>query len=104
MSTHTLPSVDVDEARAMQRDGDLLVDVREPHETAQGHAADARLIPLGDLSQHHADLPDTRILVMCASGNRSSQAAEQLRRAGHEALNVEGGTAAWRAAGLPVTR
>lgn len=104
MSTQTLPSVDVHAAYAMQRSGDAVLDVREPHETAGGHAPDAHLIPLGHLPQRHGDLPDTRILVMCASGNRSSYAAEQLRRAGHDAINVDGGIAAWQAAGLPVTR
>lgn len=104
MSTQTVPSVDVAEAYAMYQRGDVLVDVREPHETAGGHPRDARLIPLQRLPQHHQDLPETRILVVCATGNRSSVATEQLRRAGHDAVNVEGGMAAWRASGLPVTR
>ncbi|MCA9056758.1 MAG: DUF2892 domain-containing protein, partial [Planctomycetaceae bacterium] len=38
------------------------------------------------------------------SGNRGKQACEKLEAAGVHVVNVEGGTQAWEAAGLPVVR
>lgn len=83
----------------------ILVDVRDPHEWAAGHAAGARHLPLPFLASRAQELPADRTLFMiCASGNRSSTATEMLTRAGYRAVNVRGGTAAWLRAGLPVER
>jgi rhodanese-related sulfurtransferase len=80
-----------------------LVDVREPHEWAAGHAPDAVHVPLGEL--HPDRLPHAeRLLCICRSGARSSQAVASLRDAGYDAVNVEGGMNAWDADGLPVVR
>ena len=101
----TIPTVSVDAAHRMGRDGDYVLDVREPHEFAAGHAPDATLIPLGQLPAQHRELPtDRRILVVCATGNRSAYATQMLQGAGYDAHNVDGGMAAWQGAGLPVHR
>ncbi|MGJ8722629.1 MAG: rhodanese-like domain-containing protein [Salinibacterium amurskyense] len=42
--------------------------------------------------------------VICESGGRSAQAVEWLNTQGFDAVNIEGGTSAWRNAGLPVTK
>ena len=82
-------------------DGHALVDVREPHEWAAGHAPDAVHVPLGEL--HPDRLPAAeRVLCICRSGARSAQAVAVLRNAGYDAVNVEGGMKAWHADGLPV--
>jgi rhodanese-related sulfurtransferase len=45
------------------------------------------------------------IHVICASGHRSQVAARLLRRARFETVaSVQGGTAGWRRAGLPIDR
>jgi rhodanese-related sulfurtransferase len=44
------------------------------------------------------------LYVICRSGSRASQACKQLEVAGLNVVNVEGGTSAWDAAGLPVVR
>jgi 3-mercaptopyruvate sulfurtransferase SseA len=52
-----------------------------------------------------AAVPDTHaaVLVTCADGVQSTLAAATLRRMGYAAARVlEGGLAAWKAAGLPV--
>jgi rhodanese-related sulfurtransferase len=83
----------------------LLIDVRQPDEFRTGHAPDARLIPLGDLNKRMSELPkDRQILVICASGSRSSMATHQLVAAGYDAVNVRGGMMGWMQAGLPVKR
>ena len=80
----------------------LLLDVREPHEWAAGHAAGAVHLPLSafDLTAVPTDRP---VYAICRSGKRSAQATEALVAAGLDVTNVEGGMLAWAEAGLPVT-
>ena len=85
-----------------------LVDVRTPAEYQTLHAAGARSIPLSALKPQA--IRDSRpagaagsTYVICQSGGRSRQAYQRLVDAGlTDVVNVEGGTAAWHAAGLPV--
>ena len=44
---------------------------------------------------------DRDIYVICKLGGRSAQVAEYLEQRGIEAINVNGGTDGWVAAGLP---
>jgi molybdopterin/thiamine biosynthesis adenylyltransferase/rhodanese-related sulfurtransferase len=92
-------------AAARQREGALLVDVREPAEWAAGAAEDALLLAGSELSGRFATaLPDrqTEILLICATGRRSLAAAAFLRAQGYaRACSVAGGAVAWLAAGLP---
>lgn len=95
------------EARRRQQIGVLLVDVRESHEHATGHAADALCISRTALeADPGATLPDrnAEIMVICQAGSRSMKCAEALVAAGYARIaSVEGGTAQWVAEGLPVT-
>ncbi len=105
--TNTTPIVvDVQEASRRQLAGALLIDVRQPDEFRQGHAADAKLIPLGELASRLKDIPrDRDVLLICRSGNRSGSAQRQLLQLGYDRVwNVTGGMNAWTSAGLPVTR
>jgi hypothetical protein len=69
----------------------------------------ARNVPLDRVA---AEMPADRttgarqpLYVICRSGSRGKQACEKLVAAGHaNVINVEGGTQAWEAAGLPVVR
>ncbi|WP_158601703.1 molybdopterin-synthase adenylyltransferase MoeB [Solilutibacter pythonis] len=83
-----------------------IIDVREPHEQALGVAPDAWRIPPPSLSRHPglaACRPDAALMLICASGARSRAAAGILLAEGFsDVASVEGGMAAWRAAGLPV--
>jgi rhodanese-related sulfurtransferase len=92
----------------MQRQGALLLDVREVAEYAEAHAPGSILIPLGQLSARLHELQvDARrpIALICRSGNRSGKALALLQQAGFSALvNVEGGMLAWKKAGLPVLK
>lgn len=80
----------------------LLIDVRTPAEYAAGHVPGARNVPIDTLDPHAADLGTGEVYVICESGGRSARASATLASAGHPAVNITGGTAAWRAAGLPV--
>ena len=80
------------------------IDVRTPEEYASGHAARAVNIPL-DTIDANLDRLETNepMYIICESGNRSKKAAEKLKEAGFSNVtSVAGGTAAWKAAGLPM--
>lgn len=86
-----------------------LIDVRTPVEYREVHAIGARNVPLDTLKpkaliNDHAGA-DEPIYMICRSGGRGGQACERMIAAGFEnVVNVEGGTTAWEAAGLPVVR
>jgi len=60
-------------------------------------------IPLPDLAERMADLPDGPLVLHCQGGSRSVIAASLLLAAGRQDVtNMEGGYTAWRRAGLPI--
>jgi rhodanese-related sulfurtransferase len=86
-----------------------LIDVRTPAEFGEVHASCARLVPLDELDPAAVmagrATRDEPLYVICRSGNRAQKACEKFLAAGHtDVVNVEGGTLAWEAAGLPVVR
>ena len=93
------------EAYAATRRGEaVIIDVREPWEHEQMRIPGAVLIPLGDMPDRLAEIPEDRDVYMhCRSGGRSSRAVEYLREHGRpRVFNVVGGIDAWKEAGLPV--
>ena len=94
-------SIDTRELAAVE--GATVIDVREPFEYTGGHAPDARNVPLSELVARVAEIPrDQRVYIICESGGRSAQATEWLEAQGVDAVNVLGGTSAWRSSGLPI--
>jgi rhodanese-related sulfurtransferase len=87
-----------------------LIDVRTPAEFRAFHAEPAQNYPLDALNgQTLRDLAHRAarhtLYLICQKGGRGRTACEQLRAGGAENIaNVEGGTLAWEAAGLPVVR
>jgi len=85
-----------------------IVDVRSGEEFAAGHLRDAKHIPLADLSTRIGELDKSKtrtVVMVCQTGARSDKAARQLQAAGFEDVHsLEGGLAAWKAAGLPLTK
>lgn len=87
-----------------------LIDVRTPVEFREVHVEFARNVPLDRLDPKaiQADrngTADQPLYVVCRSGSRGKQACEKFMAAGvANVVNVEGGTAACEAAGLPVVR
>ncbi|MFZ2964693.1 MAG: rhodanese-like domain-containing protein [Rhodoglobus sp.] len=94
-----ITTVIAEEAVALVANGMPLVDVREQDEWDTIHAPEAVLIPLSQLRERLADLPEGRFLVMCHSGGRSARAVDFLAREGYDAVNVDGGIMAWPHAG-----
>lgn len=79
-----------------------VLDVRQPEEWAAGHVAGAVHIPLGELTQRTADLPDGPLLVVCRVGARSERACGWLARQGYDVTNLAGGLQDWEDAGRPL--
>ena len=81
----------------------VIVDVRQPVETRSGTVPGAVLIPLTEFGRRLDELPrDRPILTICRSGHRSPLAARQLKQAGYDVTDVDGGMMAWERAGLPI--
>jgi rhodanese-related sulfurtransferase len=81
----------------------LLVDVREPNETALERYPDAVIMPLSEFDPRALPDPAGRQVVFaCRSGNRSVTASLLAQDAGlpYDA-HLAGGLKAWVAAGLP---
>jgi len=92
----------------INREHALVLDVREDAEFAAGHVAEARHIPLGQLTSRLPELEkwkDKPIVINCQSGMRSSNACAVLRQNGFaRVFNLAGGIAAWQAAKLPIVK
>ncbi|MGR6740583.1 ThiF family adenylyltransferase [Microbacterium sp. F1-18] len=92
----TTPEIDLDQLRAQQRAGAVVLDVREPHETATGVLPGSVLLPLGDLLADPSRVDADRVVVVCAHGIRARRAADVLRGRGVTASVLAGGLAGWR--------
>jgi rhodanese-related sulfurtransferase len=104
-----MPTITVEELNTLrERDRKLrLVDVRTPAEFASAHVPFAENWPLEslDVAALVRECGDDPVYVICQKGGRGANACLKLTAAGlARAVNVEGGTSAWEAAGLPVTR
>ena len=82
-----------------------MIDVRSRGEYDAGHIPCAVNLPM---DQVEARLDDVHrrdpVLLICQSGRRATLARELLQPHLNEALVLEGGTAAWTGAGLPLVR
>ena len=81
----------------------LLVDVREPNETALEGFPDAVVVPLSTFDPDSIPDPEGREVVFaCRSGRRSVTASQAAQAAGLPYdSHLAGGILAWKAAGYP---
>ncbi|MGD1091663.1 MAG: rhodanese-like domain-containing protein [Bryobacteraceae bacterium] len=97
--------IDVNAYQKMPRDGHVLIDIREDHEWAAGHAAGAIHLGKGILERDiETEIPDksTTLVLYCGGGFRSALSADALQKMGYtNAISLDGGWRAWTAAGLP---
>lgn len=102
-----------DQVAAEQKSGSTtLIDIREEDELASGRLKGAIHAPRGMLEfyadpsgpYHREEFdPESRIILVCASGGRSALAAETLQQMGYSnAAHLDGGLNAWIAQGLPI--
>lgn len=88
--------------------GSTLIDVRTAEEFAEGHLAGAKNYDWngGHFEHQVMGLEKTKpVFVYCLKGGRSASAADRLRDLGFtEVYELEGGTAKWQAAKMPLTK
>ncbi len=84
----------------------LLVDIRERDEFMAVRVEDSLFIPMSQLGVRLDEIPKDRpVMLICASGSRSTGATAYLRQNGWEDVgSVAGGIDGWERLGLPVKR
>ena len=100
--------VDIGQYQKMPADNHVLIDTREDHEWAAGHAAGAIHLSKGIIERDiEAEVPDksTTMVLYCGGGFRSALVADALQMMGYQnAISLDGGWRAWNEAGLPVEK
>ncbi len=101
-----VPSISADELHARRESGaaPVVIDVRTPNEYASGHIPGAINIPFDQVAQRIAEIETPQgVALYCMVGPRARKGESALLAAGYEKIfHLEGGLAAWQAAGLPV--
>ena len=89
----------------IQKNGVVLLDVREKEEWDEGHLPGATFLPRGFLEvrvEKTVPEKDKPIVVYCAGGTRSAYAAKTLQELGYkDVVSMTGGYGEWKNAGLP---
>lgn len=91
----------------LAKDECVLVDIREPNETAVERIAGSKLVPLSSMTpKDMADISGKTVVYHCKGGARTQQNAALLADCanGCEAFYLEGGIEGWKKAGLPVKK
>jgi rhodanese-related sulfurtransferase len=101
------PSISPAELHAQRESGaaPVVIDVRTPEEYASGHIPDAVNIPFDQVAKriNEVDAPHG-VALYCMIGPRARKGEAALLATGYEnVFHLEGGLAAWQAAGLAVT-
>ena len=101
-----VPSISAAElqARRDSRAAPVVIDVRTAEEYASGHIPGAVNVPFDQVAQRIAEIDAPHgVALYCMVGPRARKGESALLAAGYEkVLHLEGGLAAWLAAGLPV--
>jgi rhodanese-related sulfurtransferase len=92
----------------MNRDGAIVVDVREPKDFNAGHIVGAINLPEARIAERLKELEPHRnkpLLLCCATGMVAGRAGGVLKKHGYANLHVlKGGIAGWQQDNLPLTR
>lgn len=104
-----IKNVTPEEFKALVDKGEgIILDVRTPQETSQGHIENASLVNVYDedfVNKINLMQKDKAIYVYCKSGARSAKAAEILSQNGFTQIyNLSGGIMAWENKGYPITK
>ena len=103
---HEAPDISATElhARRESKSAPLVIDVRTPEEYASGHIPGAVNIPFDQVARRIVELDAPHgVALYCMVGPRARKGESALMAAGYETVfHLDGGLAAWQAAGLPV--
>lgn len=88
--------IKIQDLKNLNKEEYVLVDIREEAAFAHGFIPDAVNIPLSKLREKPELLPkDKKIILYCAKGILSYDAAEELAEKGYDAIHLAGGYGAW---------
>lgn len=94
--------------RLMNGDGAVVVDLSPAADFEKGHIAGSRNAQPSQFGPEHklvAGAKQKPVVLVCRTGNASTTAAKQLKKAGFEKVHVlEGGIPAWQQAELPLVK
>lgn len=92
----------------VNRDGAVVIDVRDANEFSQGHIVDAINVPHVAISSRLGELEKYKqkpLVLACKMGQHAGAAGTVLRKAGFENVSrLKGGIAEWRNQNLPVVK
>ena len=92
----------------MNNEDVIVLDVREPTETAAGKISKAIQIPVGAVTKRLGELEkhkDKTLLVYCKTGSRAGVACKELGKNGFDKVySLNGGILAWQDAHLPISK
>ena len=92
----------------VNREGAIVLDIRDKKEFGQGHIAEALNIPMGSFDQRANELEskkDKPVVVVCKMGQQSSTVGRKLKALGFENVRrLSGGMSEWTASNLPVVK
>ena len=101
-----IPELLPNQAYEMGQNGGVLIDIREPDEVAVGSPPGAIRIVRGFLELQIEDVvrdTATPVALLCAGGDRSLLAADDLHHLGfNNVYSITGGFARWKSDGLPI--
>lgn len=99
-------TLSAEEVAKLHHEGAILIDVREPTETASGRIRGAHALPRGTLEFSIGEVTDdhdARIVTYCSAGSRAALAAATLKQMGYAgAIASEAGFDDLRKTGLPI--
>lgn len=103
------PMVSLDDMRqALETSSTMVVDIREPHEHANGVASGTVLIPMSQLGGRLSELPAPgaeTFFVICNTQVRSANIVGQLQSMGYtNASYVNGGMSQWARQAWPMVK
>jgi rhodanese-related sulfurtransferase len=97
-----ITEVSPQDAKGMLGGETVFLDVREPNEWNLGHIPNAIHIPRGQLEGKVESMIDRnkRVVIYCASGNRSALAADTLQQMGYtNVVSLQDGFKGWVSVG-----
>ena len=94
-----VPTISLQELNAALTSGEdlVLLDIREPFELEISKLENVVHIPMGELANRVGELnPDSNIVVVCRTGNRSAHVTAFLQQVGFKHVrNMAGGMNGW---------
>lgn len=92
----------------VNREGAIILDIRDSKEFGTGHIVDAINIPFSSFDQRSSELDTHKekpVVVVCKMGQHSSSVGRKLKELGFENVRrLSGGMGEWSAANLPVVK